>query len=111
MHAATERAASITRRSSDWQCDIRPCSTDIRLSDLFCLKRFWAEVAVGTVSEGSIGIDLGIFEDRLSHVSPGGAALAVNSFNFQCMTQVRGGFKFLGRLGPKSLARMGQSTA
>lgn len=56
---------------------------DIWLSDLFGLKRFRAEVAVGAMSACSIVIYFDIFKDRLSHKLSSGEPLTVNGFNFE----------------------------
>ena len=45
---------------------------------MFGLKRFWAELAVGAMSAGSIVVYLHIFKDSFSHELPSGKAIAVN---------------------------------
>ena len=51
---------------------------DTQLSDFQCLKRFWADKAVGAVSAGSIVIHFDVLEYCLSHLLPGGESLTMN---------------------------------
>jgi len=63
---------------------------DTSLSDVKCLKRLRADVAVGTVSTGSIVFHFNVFKYRLSDMLPGGESLTVNDLDLECVKEALG---------------------
>ena len=56
---------------------------DTHLSDLLCLERMRADVAVGALSASSIVIHFELLEYGLSHLASGGETFAVNGLDFE----------------------------
>ena len=55
-----------------------------------CLKRFWADIAVGAVSAGTIVVHLDILEYRLPQERPGWGPLAENELHLQGVKEALG---------------------
>ena len=63
---------------------------DTLLSDIFYLKRFWADIAVGAVSAGSIVIHFYVFEYCLSHFFPCSKSFTMNGLDLEGMKKALG---------------------
>jgi hypothetical protein len=57
---------------------------------LMCLKRLWADIAIGAVSASSIVIYFDVLEYCLSHFLPGSKPFSVNSFHLERVEETFG---------------------
>lgn len=67
-----------------------PPTTDTAPSDLLCLKRCRADIAVGAVSVGSIVVHLDVFEHAPARLRTRGEALAVDQLHLQGVEEALG---------------------